>query len=880
MPPKTKVTHKCEICQTVFNKKTELTKHLKLHKNNSSGSSIEMQQNEEQDIKQTFKRVFSGCLDIMRDEGITGEKSLDNIVSLITLKFLEPLIKEDSNFNINDYNEVIENELGEENLEHNKIILSKMLYFSNLLNEKEFGDDTKTITENELPNRMKYLWDIILSRYYLTNKIYLKNKGFDIKNKSTYSKIIEKLNLIKYQNDGFDLLGQAYEEVIKDIATKGKTLGQFFTQPIVKNICIDLVKPKLLPDGTIETICDPTMGTGGFLISSLKYILKQAEEKKISPDWNFITKEGFYGKEINYETYKLAFSNMLISSGKLFENLVHGDSIREPITKKSDIVLANPPYGIKGLEYDSFVIDSMLKNKYIPIKSKNAVSLFIQAIICMLKVNGRCAVVLPDGQDLFSKTDNAIVIREYLMKTCDLKEIVYLPSGSFDNTSIKTCIFYFEKRMEGIDVMETNIIYTKTNKEKSREYIFKPELQTTNIKFYNHTEEGKQLLIEVPIEKIVNNSYSLNYAEYIEKKEEQHNDGVVIKTLGELFKLNGNGKTNTSDITNSGEYPFYKASCENPSGTHNNYDFDGDEYLLIVKSGGSSKKPISENYGIGKVFLVKGKCSANIAVFQLLSKTENNIKFIHYYLLSIQSKIQMLAKYSTNNGNIDMNELMELKIPIPPLEKQTQLVEYLDFIYEGAIKTSENKIKELKKLNEDCLRIQRNFGENEVKTLGDVCNFKNGKGIKKDTLIEGEYPVIGGGQKPMGFHNEYNTNENVILCSSSGAYAGFISKYDKKVWASDCFSIIPKEDSSIDNKYLYYLLKTIQDKIYTTQSGAAQPHIYSKDLQNIKIPIPSLERQKEIVEYCEFNDTLISQLEKEIENNKKQAQKCLNMILK
>ncbi len=138
-----------------------------------------------------------------------------------------------------------------------------------------------------------------------------------------------------------------------------------------------------------------------------------------------------------------------------------------------------------------------------------------------------------------------------------------------------------------------------------------------------------------------------------------------------------------------------------------------------------------------------------------------------------------------------------------------------------------------------------------MKTLGEVCNFKNGKGIKKDTLVEGEYPVIGGGQKPMGFHNEYNADENTILCSSSGAYAGFISKYDKKVWASDCFSIIPK-NNSINNTYLYYLLKTIQDKIYKLQTGTAQPHIYSKDLQNIKIPIPPLEKQQEIVKYLDF----------------------------
>ena len=76
------------------------------------------------------------------------------------------------------------------------------------------------------------------------------------------------------------------------------------------------------------------------------------------------------------------------------------------------------------------------------------------------------------------------------------------------------------------------------------------------------------------------------------------------------------------------------------------------------------------------------------------------------------------------------------------------------------------------------------------------------------------------------------------------------------------------------------MLKTIQDKIYKLQTGTAQPHIYSKDLQTIKIPIPSLERQQEIVAYCEANDALIQQLEMEIENNKSQAQKFIDGIVK
>lgn len=95
----------------------------------------------------------------------------------------------------------------------------------------------------------------------------------------------------------------------------------------------------------------------------------------------------------------------------MFEQLEQGDSVRDPITRKFDNILANPPFGIKGLKYEDF--QNSLKSQYVPIKTDNAVSLFIQAIIYMLKINGKCAVVLPDGQDLFSKTNTILVtIRE------------------------------------------------------------------------------------------------------------------------------------------------------------------------------------------------------------------------------------------------------------------------------------------------------------------------------------------------------------------------------------------------------------------------------------------------------------------------------------
>tara|TARA_R110001606_G_scaffold121899_1_gene254494 strand:- start:1236 stop:2387 length:1152 start_codon:yes stop_codon:yes gene_type:complete len=169
------------------------------------------------------------------------------------------------------------------------------------------------------------------------------------------------------------------------------------------------------------------------------------------------------------------------------------------------------------------------------------------------------------------------------------------------------------------------------------------------------------------------------------------------------------------------------------------------------------------------------------------------------------------------------------------------------------------------------LSNQKIFGENVVKTLGEVCQIKCGNhSTKKCNFIEGEYLIIGGGKQPIGKHNEYNCDENTILCASHGT-AGYISMYPVKTFLTMAFAFI--ENKQLINKmYLYYYLKSIEEHLISLGKGTAQPCISMGKLKSIKIPIPSLERQKEIVDYCEYNDTLIKQLEKEIENNKKQAQ--------
>jgi restriction endonuclease S subunit len=195
------------------------------------------------------------------------------------------------------------------------------------------------------------------------------------------------------------------------------------------------------------------------------------------------------------------------------------------------------------------------------------------------------------------------------------------------------------------------------------------------------------------------------------------------------------------------------------------------------------------------------------------------------------------------------------------------------------------------------LSNQKIFGENVVKTLGEVCKFD-----------------IGG--TPSRSKNEYYENGNNLWVSVRELNGGYI--YDTKEKITDLgvqnssvklfekdtilFSfklsigktaivgnplytneaiagILSKDDVLLNNKYLYYYL-TINDFSKLGSGILGNGSLNKKSLEHIKIIIPSLERQQEIIEYCEYNDNLIKQLEKEIENNKQLAQQFLTGIVK
>jgi type I restriction enzyme, S subunit len=149
--------------------------------------------------------------------------------------------------------------------------------------------------------------------------------------------------------------------------------------------------------------------------------------------------------------------------------------------------------------------------------------------------------------------------------------------------------------------------------------------------------------------------------------------------------------------------------------------------------------------------------------------------------------------------------------------------------------------------------------------LGDACLVRRGTSITKKQTIEGNVPVIGGGTKPTYFHNKQNRVANCITVSGSGASAGLVSKWEVPIFASDCSTVEPKDETQL-HQFVYYYLMSQQQFIYDNfRSGAAQPHVYARDLETLDYPIIPLAEQKRIAAILDKADAIRKKRKQAIE---------------
>ena len=168
----------------------------------------------------------------------------------------------------------------------------------------------------------------------------------------------------------------------------------------------------------------------------------------------------------------------------------------------------------------------------------------------------------------------------------------------------------------------------------------------------------------------------------------------------------------------------------------------------------------------------------------------------------------------------------------------------------------------------------------EYKKLFEITNILKGQQLNKEKFIkDGQYPVYNGGKTYSGFYNKYNQEENSIILNQGGS-AGLVSFIETKFWASaHCFVIKPINENFINNKFLFYILKSKYDDILKLIHGTTIPGISIEDVRNLKVNIPPIEIQNEIVKILDTFTQLEAELEAELEARDKQYQYYRNNLL-
>lgn len=170
----------------------------------------------------------------------------------------------------------------------------------------------------------------------------------------------------------------------------------------------------------------------------------------------------------------------------------------------------------------------------------------------------------------------------------------------------------------------------------------------------------------------------------------------------------------------------------------------------------------------------------------------------------------------------------------------------------------------------------------EYVELGRVCDIKTGKGVtKKDATEVGEYPIISGGIEPLSNYNTYNREANTVTIARAGG-AGYVNYITTKFYLNDkCFSVVPKTEFSarIETRFLYFYLKSIEQEIMRMKSTGSVPTVNTQKVSSIRIPLPPLEIQKEIVKILDKFTEYDTELQSELQDRIKQYEYYRDKLL-
>jgi len=439
-------------------------------------------------IKKTalYSSLWSSC-DELRG-GMDASQYKDYVLTLLFMKYVSDKYKGDP---------------------YGMIVVPEGASFDDMIElkgDKEIGDEiNKIISALAEENDLKGVIDV--ADFNDEDKL---GKGKEMVDRLTkLVGIFEGIDLSSNRADGDDLLGDAYEYLMRHFATEsGKSKGQFYTPSEVSRI---LAKVVGIQDDTAQdaTVYDPTCGSGSLL-------LKASDE---APRGLSI-----FGQEMDNATSALARMNMILHNNATAK-IWKGNTLSSPQwqdgngqLKTFDFAVANPPFSNKnwtsGLnpaedEFGRFVWGTP--------PEKNGDYAFLLHIIKSLKSTGKGAVILPHGV-LFRGNAEAR-IRENLIKQGYIKGIIGLPANLFYGTGIPACIIVIDKEQAqsrtGIFMVDASKGFMKDgNKNRLRSQDIHKIVDVFN----------KGLVLDrysrmVPLAEIAANDYNLNIPRYIDSSE-------------------------------------------------------------------------------------------------------------------------------------------------------------------------------------------------------------------------------------------------------------------------------------------------------------------------------------------------------------------------
>ena len=528
----------------------------------------------------------------------------------------------------------------------------------------------------------------------------------------TLSLFLKEINEFTYEHS--ENLGNAFEYLLSILGSQGDA-GQFRTPRHIIDFIVDVVDPK-----KNETILDPACGTAGFLISTYKHILKQNKEKSLTPDEKLRLMNNLAGYDISPDMVKLALVNMYLHGfpePKIYEYDTLSSEKRWD--ENFDVIMANPPFMTpKG---------GIVPHKRFSIQANRAEVLFVDYIVEHLTIKGRAGIIVPEGV-IFQSNNAYTQLRKKLVED-GLFAVVSLPAGVFNPyAGVKTSILLFDNEIskktksflflkiqnDGFDLGAQRREHNKNDLPLALEIIKKYKTALNDNKDFEFNESEKQIAHLVSKEKIIaTGDYNLSGDRYKEVIGFANQKWEMVE-LGEVCEIyNGSTPKRTEKgYWENGQIPWFTIDDIREQGRIIKYTKQS-----ITESGfeNSSVKLLPKNSvllcctaSVGEFAYTEIELTTNQQFNGLVVKKEFidklNPKFLFQISSTFKSELERLSGKTSFNF-VSVGTLKKIKIPLPPIEVQKEIVEQIE-IKQSAIDHAKTIISNLER-ERDAILVRR-----------------------------------------------------------------------------------------------------------------------------------------------------------------------------